>query len=265
MTSIIGFCGRAQSGKTSSAAFIYGLELLKRGIIPSFDMSEKGELIVPVSKEDGTVAGAILDITSHDNDFIDFASESIWPYIKLYNMADLLKIAVMELFGATYEQCYGTNEQKNTPTEIRWSNMAKVLDKSVLKKLKEEDKLEAFMTARDIMQQFGTNVLRKINPDIWVNAALKKIDNEKPEIALIGDIRFENELDAVKNAGGKVIKLTLNPLNSDHESELSVDSIPLNKFDAVLDNANLNIYDKNDQLYTLLKEWNYYVKAGENS
>lgn len=269
MTKIIGFCGRAQSGKTSCAAFIYGLEMLKQGLIPSFDMSESGQLILPINKEDGTQASAILDITSHDEDFLEFANNNVWPHVKLYNMADLLKVAIMELFGVTHAQCYGTNEEKNTPTNTKWSQFSFVLDKKFVKQLKDEGKYDDFMTARDIMQQFGTGILRKINPNIWAESCLKRIKEEGPTIALIGDIRFENELDVLKNASDiedvKIVKLTLNPLNSDHESEVSVDAIPLEKFDSIIDNANLNIYDKNDVLYNLLKEWNYYVKTGENS
>ena len=50
------------------------------------------------------------------------------------------------------------------------------------------------------------------------------------------------------------IKLTLNPLKSEHESEVSVDNIPLDQFDSIIINDDIDIYAKNDLLLKILKD-----------
>ena len=67
------------------------------------------------------------------------------------------------------------------------------------------------MTAREVMQYVGTDVFRKIQHDVWAGATIKKIDLEKPDLAVIADCRFPNEVDAIQKAGGLVIKLNRNP------------------------------------------------------
>ena len=63
------------------------------------------------------------------------------------------------------------------------------------------------------------------------------------KIAIIADCRFPNEVQAVKDAGGIVVKLTRNPHNSDHTSEtaLDVSNYDHNNFDLVLNNDNISI------------------------
>ena len=74
-------------------------------------------------------------------------------------------------------------------------------------------------------------------------------------LALIADCRFPNEVEAVKNAGGLVIKLNRNLYNSSHESETALDEdrYDQSNFDFVIDNKDLSIEDKNELIYSFLK------------
>jgi hypothetical protein len=156
--------------------------------------------------------------------------------IKIYNFADPLKKDLcMNLLGLTYEQCYGSDDEKNQITELEWMGKK--------------------MTAREIMQFIGTEVFRKMKPNIWAEATISRIKEDKPKLAIIADCRFPNEVESVKNAGGCVIKLMLNPFNSNHESEVALDAKNFDhkNFDLVVFNNSLSLEQKNYAVLTFLR------------
>ena len=62
------------------------------------------------------------------------------------------------------------------------------------------------MTPREILQVFGTDCVRKhFGDDFWINATFSKADKMKEDFVIIPDIRFQNEIDAVKAKGGKIL------------------------------------------------------------
>lgn len=91
------------------------------------------------------------------------------------------------------------------------------------------------MTVRDFLQKLGTDAIRDgLHTNAWVNALMadyKKIDyndDEQPEYPnwIITDTRFSNEAQAIKDAGGIVIRVDrpgVKPIN-DHPSEVGLDS-----------------------------------------
>ena len=91
------------------------------------------------------------------------------------------------------------------------------------------------MTVRDFLQKLGTDAIRDgLHTNAWVNALMadyKKIDyndDEQPEYPnwIITDTRFPNEAQAIKDAGGLVIRVDrpgVKPIN-DHPSEVGLDS-----------------------------------------
>ena len=54
------------------------------------------------------------------------------------------------------------------------------------------------MTAREFMQFFGTDVMRKMYEPIWLENCFRRIEEDSPEIAVIGDCRFMNEIKAAE-------------------------------------------------------------------
>jgi hypothetical protein len=262
MTQIIGFCGRAQSGKTSGCNFLAGYFLRQKEIIQFFDMDESGNLLIPVVDEQGKQNLGVLDFNNKNPEFFDFASENIWPTVKLYNIADQLKMACHKIFGVSIDNLYGTNEEKNAPTHIPAANIFPLLNVAEKKQLKLDLGDNEYLSARQLMQYFGTNICRKIDNDCWVKSCLNQIKLDNPEVALIADIRFENELDAIVKTGEPqlddslmmtiqekpfIFKLARNPLDSNHQSEVSVDEIPLEKFNAIIP-ADLDIFAKNTEI-----------------
>ena len=106
------------------------------------------------------------------------------------------------------------------------------------------------MTAREFMQFLGTDVMRKIYEPIWVENCFKRIEEDGPEIAVIGDCRFMNEIQAVQKAGGKVIRLTRSLYESKHQSEIDADNY--DGFDGIVDNQNMSIEESCDSFKKIL-------------
>jgi hypothetical protein len=112
------------------------------------------------------------------------------------------------------------------------------------------------MTAREVMQHLGTDMFRKLQQNVWSAATIRLIEKEKPDMALIADCRFPNEVDAVKNAGGIVIKLNRNLYESTHTSEIALDDnlYDQSNFDLIIDNQDSNLSKKNKTIYNFLIE-----------
>jgi len=144
----------------------------------------------------------------------------------IYNFADPLKNVCMDVLGLDFEQCYGTDEQKN----------------ELVNCYKDGNQ----MTARQVLQVVGTEFFRSIQHNVWADATIRRIQQDNPLVALIGDCRFPNEVEAVKKAGGTVIKLTRNLYNSDHASETALDpeNYDQSNFDLVVDNQNMTIEEQ---------------------
>lgn len=172
---------------------------------------------------------------------------------KIYSLADPLKQDIcINLLGLTYEQCYGTDEEKNSLTMLKWCDMPGY-DISWTKN--QDYDPSGFMTARQVMQFVGTDIFRKMHSDVWVNGMLNKIKIENISVAICCDIRFVNEVEKFRSIGGLVIKLTRNPYNSNHSSETSLDpsNYSESNFDFIIDNKDLDIEKQNKLIYNYLK------------
>ena len=156
---------------------------------------------------------------------------------KIYSFADPLKQDIcMNILDLTYEQCYGSDEEKNTLTDLFWENRR--------------------LTAREAMEIIGTNIFRSLKNNVWVTSTIKKIKKEKPTIAIIADCRFPNEVDCIKAENGKVVRLTRNPFNSlaQAEAALDKDNYDWSNFDYICDNADMNISDQCMDIHKFLQE-----------
>lgn len=156
---------------------------------------------------------------------------------KIYNFADPLKKNIcIDILGLTYEQCYGSDDQKNQLVDCYWDHHQ--------------------LSAREVMQIVGTDIFRRMKQNVWSDAIIRHINKENPSIAIIADCRFPNEVETIKNAGGIVIKLTRNPYNSYHASEMALDPNQYDQanFDLIIDNENLSIGEQNEKIIKYLKD-----------
>jgi hypothetical protein len=269
---ILGISGKKQSGKGTVSNFLLGIHMRNLEIVRgNCFIDDKGKLNISDWFGDPKMCG-IFDIDDPPSPAIfDFLDQHVHEFFKIYNFADRLKQDVcMNVMGLTREQCYGTDDQKNTETHLQWEDMPGVMTPDQVSELPLSKNLSVAqaekvfgvlikepgpMTARDVMQYVGTNIFRKMYSNVWVDATLRYILEEPPFLAVVADCRFPNEVDAIKEVGGKVIRLTRSPYDDGHDSETQLDDY--DNFDLVVDNANMNVHEANQQIALELLEWGY--------
>ena len=126
-------------------------------------------------------------------------------------------------------------------------------------------------TARGALQYIG-QFLRNYWEDIWVYALFKHINTVfqmiahdsarlKDSLVIVPDLRYKNELDALKSIGAITIKVIRTDFNNDtvltkkqqnHSSEMELDSIPEDEFTYIIKAK--DIKELNEQL-ELLPLW----------
>ena len=134
------------------------------------------------------------------------------------------------------------------PFSIAWHVKANLVGKGVL------TYEEAFITkpphARHLLQQEATESGRDIyGEDMWLRAAdswMRTIYTSWGiKRFILPDVRFVNEVNYIKNMGGKVIRIVApervaqSPLSDEarqHYSEIALDDYPLDNFDGLLYN-----------------------------
>lgn len=117
--------------------------------------------------------------------------------------ADPIKKAVVELFQLSPEQV-------------------------VLPDLKERIDPRHGMSPRRMMQLVGTDMFReRVGPDFWLRHFMHWFEQQRSsDRVVVPDIRFQNELDTIRELGGSVIRLTRGGRPEDaHPSERSVDGL----------------------------------------
>lgn len=146
---------------------------------------------------------------------------------QLTAFADAVKRVAMDVYGLSWEQCYGDGPEKED-IDSRWG-----------------------LSPRVIMQRIGTEVGRSIHTDTWVKHTLDNIlrassgagfverddlnqrfNRVPPSVSfskwVVTDVRFPNEAQAIRDAGGiilKVVRPALGVSTDEHPSETSVDLI----------------------------------------
>jgi hypothetical protein len=97
-------------------------------------------------------------------------------------------------------------------------------------------------------------IFRAIDSNIWINSLFNKIKIDQPELALICDVRFINEILAIQKAEGKVIRLLRNTENNEtHRSETELNKF--DNYDAVIDNSKTTISELNEMIYNTVAPW----------
>jgi hypothetical protein len=190
-------------------------------------------------------------------DFLE-SNDTLHNYVKSnvgeYSFADTLKDFCIETLGLRREQCYGTDEEKNQPTEYLWENTDPILMQKFEKTF---GKKKGPMTGREIMQIFGTELIRGTFGNVWAMATIRRIWSDKLPLAIITDNRFPNEVESILRVGGYVIRLTRSPFGycDCHASEASLDKYNWDQPNChVLDNSCLNIDDQNIKIIPIIEK-----------
>ena len=205
------------------------------------------------------------------------------------SFADDLKRFCIDTLGLEEKQCYGSDSDKNTLTRYKWENVESFLawkfgsrqfsdsfgDIQLLKGLhgslrndyyeRVESRLwkplgirSGAMSGRDIMQLFGTELIRENFGNIWADATIRRIKRQSDLLATIVDNRFPNETESILNEpNGYVIRLTRSPFGFEdqHPSEASLDNFDWNRPKCfVLDNQLMSIEQQNEAVKGILHQ-----------
>jgi hypothetical protein len=168
-------------------------------------------------------------------------------FVKL-SFADPLKRICHDVFDFSEEQLWGPSSARNAE------------DKRYPRSPFGSEKVTEFLTPRYALQRLGTEFGRDCYAPIWVELAIRqaktileqnvsydRVRGIIPNLmgpkrgVVIPDVRFRNELEAIKAAGGKVVRVVrpgagLEGAAALHPSEVEMQSIPDSDFDRVIVN-----------------------------
>ena len=197
---ILGFGYRARSGKDTAVAEI----IKQRGLL------QPGEVV------------EYLERDRYD--------------IRKYAFADALRSEV----NAAFTRAGGAMNLLlvNRPTHFVQANenFIELPDWVVLEENPEVNEQYPFGKHRTLYQWWGTEYRRSIDTDYWVRQLAQRIELEKPQIALITDMRFPNEMSWIKQYGETVLVQRDGLTPSTHASETALADVSPEDWSIVLEN-----------------------------
>ena len=161
-------------------------------------------MIIGISGKAGSgkdTAAKMLEVlyANPDISYEDFANRRYKNFvdIQVVHFADILKETVQTLFGIGE---WETNTQEGKKTTISWIGK----------------------TVRELLQGVGQGLRDAIDPDLWVKALFA--NTECWSNYIIADVRYPNELEAIKERDGVLIRIDRKDAGAgNHSSETALD------------------------------------------
>lgn len=246
---VVFISGKAQSGKSSLAKYLTGFvdfyDLMCQRRVSQFEEHEKqivnNDILLNQYDKDpcglyykNELTGKYWDLFSNDS-ILD--KQKI---IKKFSFAKGAKDFCIDYLGLKKEQCYGSDDMKNTLTPYKWEKFPESIRGSK----------SGFMSARDVMKVFATEICRDMfDNEIWVKATIKDILASNYNISFIDDMRFLSELDlALQLKNAYFVRLNRAKTESSHRSETELDNFDwgsLGNRVCIIDNSEKSIMNKN--------------------
>lgn len=251
--------GKKQSGKDSAANFLAGYLLRQQGMIKYFELDEEGKLLVDIKVQDPQTGNVVEELGLHDlgrkdTEYVNWASNNLWPIIKIDHFGDALKDICEIIFGLDRAKLYGTDKDKNELTHIKWADIYKLCPEHMPKEDYEVAGKE-FATYREILQVFGTDICRTLFSECWIQSLMKIVVLQGYPFVVIPDCRNEDEINYCRALGAKVIRLTRDIYPTTHSIEAALDDYQ--GYDAVIDNQNMTQEEKGVELVKILQSWGW--------
>ena len=162
--------------------------------------------------------------------------------VLVYGFADSVRVLMYEFFG----------------------EVGRTMDDYKSQSVKEEKHVSG-KTNRQMLQEIGRK-MREIWPDVWIHNWREWVKGYECTV-IVPDVRFPNEVKAIQDLGGIVIRLTRDPVDSDDETETALDDVQRlhglsyceygrpYKFDHLIDNATMSIDETNEAVLKIVKEY----------
>lgn len=105
---------------------------------------------------------------------------------------------------------------------------------------------------RTLMQNFGTDVRRKDDPDYWIEQWMKSVLENQQFHIVCDDVRFINEANALKKLGGTLVRITRDDITNtgSHQSEVEMDQIEVDVTISGVAGDHENLHKQVRELYT---------------
>lgn len=241
---ILVISGRKQSGKNTLANFVRGTVLLQAGLIDEFKVNEStvGELFIKRGRSYINIKHVPeLNMSNH--------------LIANYEFADPLKVVMKEMFGLTSSQVDGSNGDKDVLTEYLWERMPGLAETEFRGR-------NGPMTARQLTQFVGGNLLRSIDPDIHIKRTYESIQKDGVNISTIVGARYPNEVLYKPNFECEIRSIRLARTmypddNHSSETSLDVEHFNWNNFDGIIWNQTLSIEETCAATLAFLQVWEW--------
>ncbi len=191
-------------------------------------MSEKLVIVLSGRKQSGkdTTARGLADLIPAGESFAQL------PF------ARPLKEFCINVLGVDRALAYGTDADKNTLTHLLWERAPNYfLEVERALAAKRPPRLGP-MRVRDVLQWWGTEVVRYHDPEAWTRAWVTEVLATPASVVFCTDCRFPNEVEVARRTGAFVARLLRAPhIEDEHESEKALDDFPLSGFDLVVNNS----------------------------
>lgn len=256
---IIGISGKKQSGKDTVAKIIQGFDIWKKNLTLQTEYPLSNVFV-----RDYVLNRVSIYVSSWQVKKFASTLKEIVSILTGFKVEDLEK---EEVKNTTLFLSYKLLNKKANTFEI-FASMEDLVERLnhlrtvYLNTYSAEEVNDLFVqetisvTPRLLLQTIGTDIVRAIHPDIWINSlfryytisylALAKMRRKgfaaiSPLLALpnwiITDVRFPNEVKAIKEKEGIIIRINReSDYNSNHFSETALDDYK--DFDYTIDNNN---------------------------
>lgn len=159
-----------------------------------------------------------------------------------FNNRNFKEDCIINIATLDYSLSAFSNEEDQL-SDSKFNRLAKNLDPLLT---------QSNLTIRQLMQYFGTEVMRKFfGENVWINSTLKHASKN----TIITDLRFKSEYNAVKSKGATVIFINRPGYTfGQHASEREMEDLLINnKYDVVINN-NGSVKDLFDKIKNICNE-----------
>jgi len=159
--------------------------------------------------------------------------------VKITAFAQPLKEFCHQVFGFSHEDM-ATEEGKQKPSDIKWEDIqgAPMIQDGYMGR-------SGFMTIREVLQYFGSNVCRNRFLDrIWAQGPFKQ---KNANVVIVTDCRFRNELAESRKNDAIVFHVHRMPSptgKDEHISEKDLDSVEWRDFERITNDSTLEALEK---------------------
>ena len=229
---IIGFSGRVESGKDTSAGFVR-------------ELSDEDWEIKKFAAKLKQIASILTGIPAYNFEDQEFKKQELpKEWIQRPRFAIDMSIIPHDLNLKEVMQMW----KENGPIMYKESEIAPDIQPITI--------VPAFETWREFLQVLGTECMRnKLHNNVWINALWadywSEVEAADTETGwLITDVRFKNEAESIKERGGVVVRLRRNEnKEASHPSETELDNY---EFDYIIDNRETTLNELYEEVRKML-------------